>query len=267
MAALRRLGSVRTDAQAGDAAACVTVLGAVEAASDILAGVTPEALLELDPATRRTGPPDEQALGDAVRTLFDHVVSTRQGRRDELVELLSHSPSIDEDRLYQARRRAEDQRRILASVEMLGTHDLVSLMPDRLNGESNLPRALERLRKQGRLLGVPVRGNWRYPVAQFDERGQVNQPLSDALRRAAARGYDEWEILGWLSTPRSSALSAVEPGRPLEQLATGATLEAIVSGALLDGDPPDEPSMCTPFEWLARGDWDEFEAAAERWLQ
>jgi len=267
--ALSRISALGKNAlaPAGNASAQVAALGVMEAASDILSGLPPEAWSDLDPTARPADPPDERALRQAVRTLLDHLDSTRRARRDEIVELLCTAPSMDEDRLYQAYRRAADQRQLMTSVAMLGTQELAALMPDRLPSGSNLPRALERLRAQGKLLGVQVRGNWRYPAAQFDARGQVSGLLSETLLRAVARGYDEWETLHWLATPRTAAAADVEPGCPIEGLGADASLDEIVSRALSDGEVPIDPPMETPFEWLARGGLDRFRTAANRWLE
>lgn len=199
-------------------------------------------------------------------TTSDPVDAARPLRWDQLVELLSRAPSIDEDQLYQAYRRAADQRELMASVKMLGAQDLRSLMPDLLSSKGGETRSLEDLRSRGELLGVLIRGTWRYPADQFDQC-RVREPLPEVLSRARARGYDEWEILHWLTTPRVSDVPDVEPGRPIDGLGANASLDDIVSHAAGDDEArKTDPPMGSPFEWLARGGIDAFRAAASRWL-
>ena len=211
--------------------------------------------------------PTPEELERAVRTLVEHAASAHRDRWEAVVDLLADTPALDADRLYQAQRHAEHKRWLLSHVRLLGTGDVVDLMPDRFGAGRNASRVLERLRADGTLLGVVVGRDWRYAADQFDARGEPHAALAPLVREARAQGYDAWEILHWLARPCTTLPVEVEPGRPIDGLDPDASLDEIVSAAAeSDGAAPRPDPLPSPFAWLARGDTEHFERAAAGWL-
>ena len=212
--------------------------------------------------------PSADELGRAVRTLLAHAAVRRRDEWEHVRDALVEVPSLDEDRLYQAHRHAERKRWLLARVPLLGTTELVELMPDRIAADRNTARVLARWRGEGQVLGVPIKRDWRYPAAQLDARGAVHAALLPVLARARAAGYDDWEILYWLARPRAVPADAVA-GRPLD-VPDDASLEAIAARAAdrqaNDATAASAAASPSPFERLAVDDIVGFERVADAWL-
>ena len=241
-----------------------------------VAALSTYVLPDLTPAgpepDERRGPataPDRAAAVRALRTLLDYGASHAREAYEHVVDAISEAAVLDENQLYQARRHAERKRHLIRSTTLLGTDDLVALMPDRLSRDSNTARTLATLRDRGEVLGVKLKGDWRYPAAQFDRRGEVHAALVPVLMRARKQGYDGWETLHWLTTPRPVHLAPVVPGRPLEPSRDVRSLDdiAVAARARHEAEPPeaDGPAVA-PFALLAAGDMPAFERLARRWL-
>lgn len=83
---------------------------------------------------------------------------------------------------------------------------------------SNRHALAARWRKEGRLLGVPHRGQTLFPGFQFDQDGGVRPVIRDVLAALPREGMSDWEVALWWT----SANGWLGGERPVD---------------LLDGDP------------------------------
>ena len=216
---------------------------------------------------RATHRPDRAEAERALQTLVDFSAARERDDYDRLVETLVQSPTVDANRLHQARLHAERKRHLIETEVLLGTDELVRLMPDRIRAGGNASRTLQGLRDRHELLGVRLMREWRYPACQLDAQGEVFAALPAVLRIAHAQGYTPWEVLHWLAAPGPAPAGPVVPGRALEPTGTGETLGEIARRAIAQhANDPLPPAPVRPIAVLAGGDVATFEHLAGRWL-
>ena len=190
---------------------------------------------------------------------------------ERAVEGLQDSPTLDADQLYQAQQHATLRRWVLDEVELLGPGEIAALLPHRVGTDSNVARAIDKLRERGELLAVRYKDVWRYPSDQITPKGEVHAPIPGVVVRARAQGYDPWEIVYRLARPIETP-PPVHVGRPLEHDGKTLSLDELfaAAGELVSASAVAEPvhaDTCpSPFELLAAGDDDAFDRAVLDWL-
>jgi hypothetical protein len=88
-----------------------------------------------------------------------------------------------------------------------------------------------RWRKEGKLFGVPYRGQILYPAFQFDDDGGLRPALSDVLAALPRDRMSDWEVAHWWT----AANGWLDGRRPVDLLETDT--EAIVHAAHELGEP------------------------------
>ena len=215
--------------------------------------------------------PSEEEVSRAVDTLMRLSAARADEQWERAVEGLHDSPTLDADRLYQAQQHATLRHWVLDEVDLLGPGEIAALLPHRVGTDSNVARAVDRLRERGELLAVRYKDVWRYPSDQISAKGEVHASIPGTVVRARAQGYDPWEIVYRLARPTETPPPAFV-GRPLEHDGRTLSLDALFAEAgELVPDSASAESVQTeigpsPFEMLAAGDDDAFERAVLDWL-
>ncbi len=89
---------------------------------------------------------------------------------------------------------------------------------------------VEQLRQAGRLLAVPDKSGYQYPVWQFEGRGQLTG-LPTVLE--ALHDRDPWQQLQFLLLPNAE----LDGARPLDLLRHGAMREVLLAARRLSSTP------------------------------
>ena len=148
---------------------------------------------------------------------------------------------------------------------------MAALLPHRVGTDSNVARAVDRLRERGELLAVRYKDVWRYPSGQISAKGEVHASIPGTVTRAQAQGYDLWEIVYRLARPTETP-PPVFVGRPLEHDGKTLSLDALfaAAGELVPESAAPDSALAdigpSPFEMLAADDDDAFERAVLDWL-
>jgi len=95
----------------------------------------------------------------------------------------------------QARSNAEARMRLLQEFGAL-TGEQIGEEHSRAQNRHALAA---RWRKEGRIFGVPYRGQTLYPAFQFDERGTVRPIVREVLRALPRDRMSDWEVALWWS--------------------------------------------------------------------
>ncbi len=125
----------------------------------------------------------------------DEDIREWRGQLEQLVEQMTPELSLpSEPKLRQARRNAEARTQLLqefgaATGEQIGEEH---------SHAQNRHALAARWRKEGRIFGVPYRGQTLYPAFQFDAvSGEVKPSIRDVLAQLPRDRMSEWESALW----------------------------------------------------------------------
>lgn len=125
----------------------------------------------------------------------DEGIEDWRARLEQLVEQMT--PELDlpsEPKLRQARRNAEARTRLLQEFGAL-TGDQIG---EEHSKAQNRHALAARWRKEGRIFGVPYRGQTLYPGFQFDPAGGgVKASVHDVLDQLPRSEMSDWECALW----------------------------------------------------------------------
>lgn len=152
------------------------------------------------------------------------LVSVRSGLRaaDSLARLVEAAPLelpvedsrrlVEQARLNQRARQAfVNEFPVLNATQV---HEIIG------STAKNVHASATRLRREGRIFGVKVDDEYRYPVFQFDEYGAVKAGMRKLL--GAAGDLREWGLALWLAAPNGYLAGA----RPVDLL--GAEPDSVI---------------------------------------
>lgn len=125
----------------------------------------------------------------------DEGIAEWRGRLEELVEQMTPELLVpSEPKVRQARRNAQARTQLLQEFGAL-TGDQIG---EEHSKAQNRHALAARWRKEGRIFGVPYRGQTLYPAFQFDAlAGAVKPPIREALGQLPRDRMSEWEIALW----------------------------------------------------------------------
>jgi hypothetical protein len=125
----------------------------------------------------------------------DEDISEWRSQLEQLVEQMTPELSLPtEPKLRQARRNAEARTQLLQEFGAL-TGDQIG---EEHSQAQNRHALAARWRKEGRIFGVPYRGQTLYPAFQFDAvSGEVKPSIRDVLAQLPRDRMSEWETALW----------------------------------------------------------------------
>jgi hypothetical protein len=125
----------------------------------------------------------------------DDEISDWRAQLEQLVEQMTPELSLpSEPKLRQARRNAEARTQLLQEFGAL-TGDQIG---EEHSQAQNRHALAARWRKEGRVFGVPYRGQTLYPGFQFDPvSGQVKPAVREVLARLPRDRMSDWESALW----------------------------------------------------------------------
>lgn len=192
------------------------------------------------------------------------VESNTSSAWDAVVETLASHAQFDAAQIYQAKRHADSQRRLLRDYSFLNATEFTALLPAYLDQTAHASRTLSRWRDQHRVIAMQVKGDWYYPAFQISPNADLYPELETLIAQATAQEYDAWEIMNWLTNP-ADLPSAPFVGKPLT-LGTDAKTEGEILNAILADVGVDEAETAVPVDLLTSGDTDTFQQLTQRWL-
>lgn len=125
----------------------------------------------------------------------DEDISEWRNQLEQLVQQMTPELSLpSEPKLRQARRNAEARTQLLQEFGAL-TGDQIG---EEHSQAQNRHALAARWRKEGRVFGVPYRGQTLYPAFQFDAvSGEVKPAIRDVLAQLPRDRMSEWESALW----------------------------------------------------------------------
>lgn len=151
-------------------------------------------------ASEGLGGADEDELRARVAALVDGLVPQ--------LEIPSEAAMI------LARRNAKRRAELLQEFGALSGEQIA----EERSRASNRHALAARWRKEGKVFGVPYRGQTLYPAFQFDEDGRLRHTVSDVLAALPRDEMSDWEVAywwtaanGWLSGSRPVDLLDSDP--------------------------------------------------------
>lgn len=164
-------------------------------------------------------------LKDLIMVARAMLRNQRLSTQDVLRALLpSDGLTVGPGLLDQVRRNAESKR---ALVEEFGLYSATEVAQAHGSRATNPHQLASRLRKSGRLLAVPVDGQFRYPGYQFGEDGRARPIVAEVLRALGGR-LSDWEAALWFVSS-NDWLGGLRPVDVLD--ATEADHAAVVTAA------------------------------------
>jgi hypothetical protein len=130
-------------------------------------------------ATEGLGGADEDELRARVLALVDGLVPQ--------LEIPSEAATI------LARRNAKRRAELLQEFGALSGEQIA----EERSRASNRHALAARWRKEGKLFGVPYRGQTLYPAFQFDDDGRLRPAISDVLAELPRDDMSDWEVAYW----------------------------------------------------------------------
>lgn len=144
------------------------------------------------------GDGDERDLIAKVRDLIDQLVPD--------LDLPSDAAAL------LARRNAKRRAQLLQEFGALSGEQIA----EERSRAANRHALAARWRKEGRIFGVPYRGQMLYPAFQFDDDGTLRPVISDVLAGLPRDRMSEWEVALWW-TAANGALGGERPVDLLEE--------------------------------------------------
>ena len=179
---------------AATSSAAAALLGAIEHA------LSNEKILVVG-AAEGLGAADEEELRARVLALVDGLMP----------ELKDSKRSSDDPCRRNAMRRAQ----LLQEFGALTGEQIA----EERSRAANRHALAARWRKEGKLFGVPYRGQMLYPAFQFDDDGRLRPVISDVLGALPRDEMSDWEVAywwtaanGWLGGSRPVDLVETNPG-------------------------------------------------------
>lgn len=208
--------------------------------------------------------PGSRDVEKAFAVLLGFADSAHRQQWDAAVEALMDFPSLNDDQLYQAHQHAKEKRRLLLSYNFLNAKELADLLPDKLSLGKNLGRTLARWVDEHWLLGMQVRGSWKYPAIQINNQGEIFPQLPALIKSAVAAGYNHWEIMSWLLRPTKNQEDVVV-GKPLPDFNLDTPVDELFELAQ-DAAESEHPLYDTPIHLLRTGQNDVLQRVLREWL-
>jgi hypothetical protein len=149
-------------------------------------------------ATEGAGPAEEEDMRTRVMALVDGMVPD--------LEMPSEAMTI------LARRNAKRRAEVLQEFGALTGEQIA----EERSRAANRHALAARWRKEGKLFGVPYRGQILYPAFQFDDDGGLRPVISDVLAALPRDQMSDWEIALWWT----AANGLLDGRRPVDLLDT-----------------------------------------------
>lgn len=130
-------------------------------------------------ASEGTSAEDEAALHARVRQLIEQMVPD--------LDLPSDAAAV------LARRNAKRRGELLQEFGALSGEQIA----EERSRAANRHALAARWRKEGKLFGVPYRGQTLYPAFQFDDEGRLRPVIAQALTALPRDRMSEWEVALW----------------------------------------------------------------------
>lgn len=165
-----------------------------------------------------------QTIDDLAEALV--AASGQRVRTQELVDAVGRvSTQGERDRDTQSAWNAAIRTEFLKGVETLTARELA----ERAHSRSGNPSALAwRWRNTGLVMGVPVRGEWRYPAFQFDRESGRPLPIIHEIVQVIGARLGPWGTALWFTGPNGW----LEGDRPADRLGDEEALLAAAHAAV-----------------------------------
>jgi hypothetical protein len=138
----------------------------------------------------------------------DEDISEWRSQLEQLVQQMTPELSLPtEPKLRQARRNAEARTQLLQEFGALTGEQI----GEQHSQAHNRHALAARWRKEGRIFGVPYRGQTLYPAFQFDDiSGNLKPSIRNVLAHLPSNRMSEWERALWW-TAANGSLAARRP--------------------------------------------------------